>query len=147
MRVPPVFLLDTDHLGILQDRVQPECRRLVARITQFPAPAFFVSIVSFHEQVVGWNAYLNRARAITGVVSAYQMFQDILADFVAMQVLPFDDAAGTQFEMLRRQRVRVGTMDLRIASIALVRDFTVLTRNLIDFERVPGLTVEDWTRS
>jgi tRNA(fMet)-specific endonuclease VapC len=77
MRAPPVFLLDTDHLGILQDRVQPECPRLLDRIARFPATAFYVSIVSFHEQVVGWNAYLNRARTITGVVSAYQMFQDI----------------------------------------------------------------------
>jgi len=73
--------------------------------------------VSFHEQVIGRNAYLNRARTITGAVSAYQMFQDILADFVAMQVLPFDDVTGNQFESLRRQRVRIGTMDLRIASI------------------------------
>jgi tRNA(fMet)-specific endonuclease VapC len=74
------------------------------------------------------------------------MFQDILADFVAMQVLPFDDLAGSQFEAIRRQRVRIGTMDLRIASIALARGFTVLTRNLVDFERVPGLAAEDWTR-
>jgi tRNA(fMet)-specific endonuclease VapC len=147
MRAPPVFLLDTDHLGIIQDRVQPECQRLLDRIGQFPATAFYVSIVSFHEQVVGWNSYLNRARTITGVVSAYRMFQDILVDFVAMQVLPFDDVAGSQFETLRRQRVRIGTMDLRIASIALARGFTVLTRNLVDFERVPGLTAEDWPRS
>jgi tRNA(fMet)-specific endonuclease VapC len=88
-----MFLLDTDHLGIIQDRVQPECQRLLDRIGQFPATAFYVSIVSFHEQVVGWNSYLNRARTITGMVSAYRMFQDILVDFVAMQVLPFDDVA------------------------------------------------------
>jgi hypothetical protein len=34
---------------------------------------------------------------------------DILVDFVAMEVLPFDDEAGSQFETLRRQRVRIGT--------------------------------------
>jgi hypothetical protein len=49
MRAPSVFLLDTDHLGIIQDRVQPECQRLLDRIGQFPATAFYVSIVSFHE--------------------------------------------------------------------------------------------------
>jgi len=141
-----VFLLDTDHLGILQDRVQPECQRLLDRIAQHPPTEFYVSIVSFHEQVVGWNAYLNRARTITGVVSAYQMFHDILADFASMQVLPFDNDAGNRFESLRRQRVRIGTMDLRIASIALARGYTVLTRNLVDFEQVPDLSVEDWTR-
>ncbi|ETX07465.1 MAG: hypothetical protein ETSY2_11025 [Candidatus Entotheonella gemina] len=37
-------------------------------------------------------------------------------------------------------------MDLRIASIALSRNMTVLSRNLVDFMRVPGLRVEDWTQ-
>jgi tRNA(fMet)-specific endonuclease VapC len=141
-----VFLLDTDHLGILQDRVQPDFPRLLDRIAEYPYTAFYVSIVSFHEQVVGWNAYLNRARMMPGVVSAYQMFQDILGDFASMQVLPFDEDAGNRFEMLRHQRVRIGTMDLRIASIALARGYTVLTQNLVDFEKVPGLAAEDWTR-
>jgi tRNA(fMet)-specific endonuclease VapC len=36
-------------------------------------------------------------------------------------------------------------MDLWIAAIALTNSMTVLTRNRVDFERVPGLTVEDWT--
>jgi tRNA(fMet)-specific endonuclease VapC len=36
-------------------------------------------------------------------------------------------------------------MDLRIAAIALTRQFTVLSRNLVDFQKVPGLLVEDWT--
>jgi len=52
MRAPPVFLLDTDHLGILQDRVQPECQRLLDRISRFPATALYVLIVSIHEQVI-----------------------------------------------------------------------------------------------
>ena len=37
-------------------------------------------------------------------------------------------------------------MDLRIASIALAGDCTVLTRNLVDFQKVPQLRIEDWTR-
>jgi tRNA(fMet)-specific endonuclease VapC len=36
-------------------------------------------------------------------------------------------------------------MDLRIASIALVTQATLLSRNLRHFRRVPGLTVQDWT--
>jgi tRNA(fMet)-specific endonuclease VapC len=36
-------------------------------------------------------------------------------------------------------------MDLRIASIALANNMTLLTRNTVDFERVPGLIQEDWT--
>ena len=36
-------------------------------------------------------------------------------------------------------------MDLRIAATALSHTLTVLTRNLVDFEKVPNLVVEDWT--
>lgn len=75
------------------------------------------------------------------------MFQAILADFTRMNVLPFDSEAAKTFAGLRKSGVRIGTMDLRIGSIALVCGFTVLTRNTIDFERIPGLRVEDWTIS
>lgn len=140
-----MFLLDTDHLGILQDRVQPQASRLVARMTRYPLTSFYVSIVTFHEQVAGWYNYLNRARTSAAAVLAYRMFEDILADFAAMQVVAFDDRAAAVFDALREERIRIGTIDLRIASIALAQDYTVLTRNLADFRKVPRLKVEDWT--
>jgi tRNA(fMet)-specific endonuclease VapC len=73
------------------------------------------------------------------------MFQQILADFARMAVAPFDAAAAAEFDALRTAGVRVATMDLRIAAIAISRQWTVLSRNLVDFQRVPGLRVEDWT--
>ena len=140
-----MFLFDTDHLGILQDQVEPEVSRLLGRMSQRPLTDFYVSTVSFHEQVAGWYNYLNRARTAAATVLAYQMFENILADFAAMQVLPFDEDAAAMFESLRKQRVRIGTLDLRIASIALVRDCTLLSRNLVHLRKVPGLKLEDWT--
>jgi tRNA(fMet)-specific endonuclease VapC len=35
-------------------------------------------------------------------------------------------------------------MDLKIASIALAHDATLLTRNTRDFAQVPGLRIENW---
>lgn len=140
-----MFLLDTDHLGIIQRGTQPEFDRIVARMNSHPPADFFVSIISFHEQVAGWNTYLSRAKSIEGVVRAYRMFQGILADFATMQVLPFDQAAAQVFDSLRAQRIRVGTMDLRIASIVISRGFRLLSRNLVDFHKVQGISVEDWT--
>jgi tRNA(fMet)-specific endonuclease VapC len=140
-----VFVLDTDHLGILQRRSQPEYEHLAHRMREHSLTNFFVTIVSFHEQVTGWNAYLQRARGLDGLVRGYAMFQEILADFANMNVLPFDIHAAEAFAGLRRSGVRVGTMDLRIASIALVNGFTVLTRNTVDFERITGMHIEDWT--
>jgi tRNA(fMet)-specific endonuclease VapC len=140
-----MFLLDTDHIGIIQRRTPPEFDRLWGRIVKHSPQDLYVSIVSFHEQVLGWNAYLSHARGAASVVRAYEMFERILADFAAAQVVPFDAAAAAQFDSLRTRRVRIATMDLRIAAIALTRNFTLLTRNLADFRQVPALQVEDWT--
>jgi tRNA(fMet)-specific endonuclease VapC len=143
--LPAVFLLDTDHLGIIQRRTRPEFVRLAERMSSHLRADFFVAVVSFHEQAAGWSAYLNRAKSSAGVVKGYAMFREMLSDFAAMQVLPFNDAAAQVFESLRDQRVRIGTMDLRIASVALAFGLTVLSRNLVDFQKVPELVVEDWT--
>lgn len=140
-----MFLLDTDHLGIVQRRSAPEHENLTQRMYQHSLEDFFVSIISFHEQVSGWNAYIRRARGEEGLVRGYAMFQEILTDFARMNVLPFDSRAAEVFAQLRKSGVRVGTMDLRIGSIALARDLTLLTRNTVDFERIPGLRMEDWT--
>ena len=51
------------------------------------------------------------------------------------------------FDALLAQRVRVATMDLRIASIVLSRGMVLVTRNMSDFRKVPGLPIEDWTSS
>ncbi|WP_308189044.1 type II toxin-antitoxin system VapC family toxin [Nostoc mirabile] len=46
-----------------------------------------------------------------------------------------------------RQRIRIGTQDLRITAITLSVNGTLVTRNRKDFEKVPNLRLEDWTIS
>jgi tRNA(fMet)-specific endonuclease VapC len=58
----------------------------------------------------------------------------------------FDEAAQGIFSSLRPRCRRLGTLDLRIASIALSTGALLLSRNLCDFEQISGLAVEDWTR-
>ncbi len=96
---------------------------------------------------MGWNAYISKAKDLTGVVKGYKRLERVIANFAVAQVLSFDNKAAQIFADLRKQRVRIGTMDLRIASIALARKMTVLTRNFVDFGRVPKLMLEDWTDS
>ncbi|NUQ61351.1 MAG: type II toxin-antitoxin system VapC family toxin [Pirellulales bacterium] len=59
-------------------------------------------------------------------------------------MLPWNDAAVSQFENLRQAKTRVGTMDLKIACITLAHGATLLSRNRKDFDKIPGLRVEDW---
>lgn len=61
------------------------------------------------------------------------------------QMLPFDTSALERFQGLWLLRLRIGTMDLKIAAIALAHDATLLTRNRRDFAKVPGLRLDDWS--
>jgi tRNA(fMet)-specific endonuclease VapC len=139
------FLLDTDHISILQRQAGPEFAALSIRLAQQQLSDLAFCVVSFHEQVLGCHTYLNRARTSADVVRGYQMLDRVLDAFAAAQVLPFDAGAAAVFDGLLTQRVRLAVMDLRIASIALSRGLVLLTRNLRDFGRVPGLLTEDWT--
>jgi len=142
-----VFILDTDHLGVIQRQRGIEFENLQRRLADHDESQFFVTIVSFHEQVQGWQAYVSRSKAEDGVAYGYARLERILSDFSRAQVLPYAAAAVDVFKELRKQRIRIGTMDLRIASIALASGMTVLTRNVVDFEKIPGLPFEDWTAS
>ncbi|MFM6812415.1 MAG: type II toxin-antitoxin system VapC family toxin, partial [Dolichospermum sp.] len=48
---------------------------------------------------------------------------------------------------LVKQKIRVGTQDLRIAAITLSFKGILVTRNWKDFEKVPNFRLEDWTIS
>jgi tRNA(fMet)-specific endonuclease VapC len=62
----------------------------------------------------------------------------------AFTLLPWDAEAAELFQRLRRQGVHIGSMDLKIACIASAHDATLLTRDTVDFTRVPGLRFENW---
>lgn len=139
------YLLDTDHLSLLQRGTGTDFATLAARMSPLPAEEFGVSVVSLHEQVLGCHTYLSRARTAADLVRGYTLLRDVLTGFAVAEVVPFDAGAGREYERLAAARLRVATMDLRIAAVALSRGLVVLTRNVRDFSRVPNLTTEDWT--
>lgn len=140
------YVLDTDHISILQWRSEPSFTKLSARLAQLPAGEYGVSIVSLHEQSLGCQTFLSRAKTPADFARGYRMFELVLSTFSFEAVLAFDIPTATRFLELRRQHPRVSAMDLRIAAIALERGLVVLTRNSTDFSQVAGLTIDDWTR-
>ena len=68
---------------------------------------------------------------------------------LAFPLLLFDDAdaraAGEVRATLKRLGTPIGTLDALIAGQARARNLVVVTANYREFERVEGLTVEDWT--
>lgn len=92
----------------------------------------------------GWLAEISRHRDPRRPVSAYTKLQRQAEVFAEWTMLPWDADAAEEFLKLRRQGVRIGTMDLKIACIVLAHDATLLTRNASDFAQVPGLIFENW---
>ena len=87
-----------------------------------------------------------RVRNQSKEVAAYQRLQALLRFFNEIPVLDYTDVVAPRFEDLKRLRLRVGSMDLKIAAIVLSQDGLLLSANLKDFQRVPNLQVEDWTK-
>jgi tRNA(fMet)-specific endonuclease VapC len=75
----------------------------------------------------------------------YGKLNETLDFYRSKTVLDFNAAAVGQFQTLLQQKIRTGTQDLRIAAIALSVGGIVVTRNQRDFQRVPGLRIEDWS--
>lgn len=140
-----MFILDTDHLGILQGPRSEECSNILNRIAAVSDSNVYTTIVSFHEIVAGWTKYVKQSNSPQRIVTGYARLEQVLKDFSCSQVLPFNIAASEVFENFKREKIRVATMDLRIASIAVSQQMTIITRNAVDYERIPGLTVQDWT--
>jgi tRNA(fMet)-specific endonuclease VapC len=61
-----------------------------------------------------------------------------------MSILAFTEAAIDRYEQLRKLKLGVKANDLRIAAIAIDKSAIVVTRNRVDFGRVPDLQIENW---
>ena len=135
-------VLDTDHYSAILHET-PLMANLHSRIAQAKADVF-TSIVTIQEITQGWTAEINRRKPGRDQLRAYDQFQNAIEDFASLAILRFDEDAAAAFHRLLSDRVRIGTMDLKIAAICISHSALLLTRNLTDFEKVPGLRVENW---
>jgi tRNA(fMet)-specific endonuclease VapC len=135
------FLLDTDHVS-LDQRGQPIVR---ARVQAAGSAQVAVSIITIEEQMRGWLAAIRAATTSEARVTAYQRLRMAVEYFASFTVVDYTAQADALVSDLRKQGIRIGTQDLRIAAIALVHGTTLVTRNTRDFAQVPGLVIEDWS--
>jgi tRNA(fMet)-specific endonuclease VapC len=138
-----VIVLDTDHLTVYAFPESEKYQALSARIRQ-SHEEFGTTIVCLEEQLRGWLAAIKRKQDPSDQVAVYQRLGKLWEFFGAWKILPFDDRAAALFKKLRKQKVRIGVQDLKIAAIALTCDALLLSANLRDFRHVPDLRVENW---
>jgi tRNA(fMet)-specific endonuclease VapC len=139
-----MILLDTDHLTILVNRHAARHASLMERLQATSESVVATTIVSVEEQCRGWLAEINRLRDVRQQIQAYEHLARLFEFLRDWQLVLLDAGAVDVFERLRKQRIRIGTQDLKIASIALTHEALLLSANLRDFRRVPGLRVENW---
>ncbi len=133
-----MYLLDTDILSNLLRRAPSTA--LVTKLASIPPEQQYTSSITLEERVYG--AYRLKERA--GVL-LQRLDETLLPN---LPILPFDASAARRYGEVRAELERRGTLigdaDLRIASIALTHDLTVVTANVRHFQKVPGLAVENW---
>jgi len=137
-----LLVLDTDHFSEWERALDPGLK-LRARI-EAERPDVSVSVITVQEQLSGWLAEINRQHNPLRQVQPYDRLRRQIESLGNWTVLPFDEDSARLFTAFRQQGIRIGSMDLKIACIALAYDVTLLTRNRVDFAQVPGLKFENW---
>ena len=134
------YVFDTDHLS-LYGRNHPV---LIERL-QNNSIGLTTTAINIEEQLRGRLAQVAEAKDGVVLSNAYRWLSETVKMISVFEVLQFTEAAQSIYRDLKSQRIRIGTQDLRIASIVLANHGTLLSRNARDFDKVPDLIVENWT--
>lgn len=136
-----MFILDTDHISLFQ-RNHPT---VVAHVLETPPDKLATTVITLEEQIRGRLDRVRKAKSDEEIVRAYKNLLVTFLYFQNVRVIGFDEKAQTIFRSLRENKIRIGTQDLRIASIALTHNATIVTRNYQDYISVPSVKIQDWS--
>lgn len=128
------YLLDTN---ILSDLVRHPHGPIKRKIAEVGEGAIGTSIVVSSE--LRFGAFKSDSSKLRAQVDA------VLG---AIEVLPLDTPADEAYAEIRwgleKEGSPIGPNDMLIASHARALHLTLVTANLTEFQRVPGLKVENW---
>lgn len=132
------FLLDTNMIIYTIKRRPPQ---VAARFAERLAGELCLSSISMAELLFGAAKSQNTAKSLEAIMAIGE----------ALEIVPFDDAAAKAYGPLRAELERrgtpIGALDTLIAAHALALGATLVTHNLREFERVPGLLLENWVEN
>ncbi len=137
-----LYVLDTSVVGFALQKHPIYQKHALGLPGETP---IVTTIITLGEDLSGWLPACRRARTSAERVIAYGRLQRGQEFYQRMTCLPFDDIAAQIFDQLNTQKIRIGTNDLAIAAITLSVSGILVTRNIVDFQRVPNLLLEDWT--
>jgi len=132
------YLLDTNIVSYFLREASPA---LSQRILDSSPDTLAISVVSAGELRYGLSKLPPSKRAT-------ELAHHLNALLTAIAVLPLPANAAQHYGHTRAQLDAAGTPiggnDLWIASHALAQNMTLVTNNTREFERVPGLKLDNW---
>jgi len=139
-----MIILDTDHLTVLKYSRDGRFLKLAQRMADSVDQDFATTAITLEEQLRGWLAEINRVSDPEKQIPAYSELTGLIEFFSFWTILPFEHAAASVFRQPRAQKNRAGSMDLKIASIAVSLDSVLLTANTRESSSIPGLQIANW---
>jgi tRNA(fMet)-specific endonuclease VapC len=139
-----VILLDTDQLTVLKYTDSERYLRLHGRLIAAAPELIGTTIVNLEEQMRGWLAAIAKERTLLCQIAAYRELTDMVDFFARFHIISLSAEAVDLFNDFRKSGIKIATMDLKMACIALANDVLFLTANRRDFGKVRGLRFENW---
>jgi tRNA(fMet)-specific endonuclease VapC len=135
-----LYVLDTDILTLYR-RGHPV---VFQRVNSHPGQDLAITVMSVEEQLSGWYTLLRQSRKRDQIAHAYDRLIDSVQFHSRWRILPYPVSAMSRYDSLKKMKIRIGKTDSQIAAIALENGGTLVTRNLRDFQQIPGLPLENW---
>jgi tRNA(fMet)-specific endonuclease VapC len=136
-----LFVLDTNILSLFQ----AGHATVVSNVLRHPMTELAITVISVEEQLSGWYTLIRQSKKAEDVAFAYERLARNVTALAAWAILVFPVQAQARYRQLHAMKLQVRSNDLRIAAITLENGGTLVTQNVRDFQRVPGLTIENWT--
>ena len=132
-----MLVLDTDAITLIQ-RGSGSPFKALSKMLDEAGDDVYVTVISLDEQLHG--AFREIAGSNSAIrIRGYRRLRVITQDYAGRPMLDYDEKADSVFNRLKAMKSRPSTKDLRIASVAISHDATLVTGNVRDFEKVPLL--------
>jgi len=138
-----LWILDTDHASLFL----AGNKSIIAQVAKH-SNNVAITVITVQELFNGWTGRLNNPTQANKLTHLYTKLWETTEFFKVITILNFDQDAENLCQILQQSSNALGKKriekDLRIASIALVQNATIVTRNYKDFSQIPNLKIENW---
>jgi tRNA(fMet)-specific endonuclease VapC len=132
----PRFMLDTDTCSYIMKRSHPE---VLKRLQSVPVADVCMSVVTRAELLYGVEVSPRHAQDAASLAALLPYVEAL--DLTSDTAIHYAEIRAD----LKKRGTMIGANDLFIAAHARARSLTLVTNNVVEFERVRGLSVENWT--